>query len=235
MYKIYNKDNMEMIFPEQVDLVYSDCIYENLNLDWVDYYWSIIKSNGIMIVQTDYHSVFEIGHKMKKLPGAEFVNHLSWKNEWGNHPKNRFHQCFDDIIVFCKGNKWKFYSDRIQVPKATAKTKLNPSGRETKTATAFVDDICLTTTSNERVKKEDGHLIRWQKPIKLFDRIISPFTDEGDMVVDNFMGSGSLGVWCIRNSRNYVGIEYDKEVFDLASERLHLEYADIQQDLYLNN
>jgi DNA modification methylase len=97
---------------------------------------------------------------------------------------------------------------------------LNPSGRTTKNATAWIDDICLTTTAKERVKKSDGHLVRWQKPVRLFDRVVAPFTDEGDDVLDNFMGSGSLGEWCIKNNRNYTGIEYDKEVFGLAKNRL---------------
>ena len=150
------------------------------------------------------------------------MNHCVQKNEWGNHPKNKFHQCYDDILIFAKGNNWKFYSERVQVPKVTNNKGLNPSGRETKTATAWIDDICLTTTSKERIKQEDGHLIKWQKPLKLFDRIIAPFTNENDNILDPFMGSGSLGEWCVKNNRNYTGIENDKAVFDLAKQRLSL-------------
>ena len=148
--------------------------------------------------------------------GANFINHLVWKNEWGNHPRNKFHQCYDDILIFSKGKDYKFYPDRIQVPKATANTKLNPSGRTTKTATAWIDDITLTTTSRERVKKTDGHNIRWQKPLKLYDRIILPFSDFSDNILDPFSGSGSLAKWCLLNNRNYYGIEIDKEVYEIS-------------------
>jgi len=78
----------------------------------------------------------------------------------------------------------------------------------------------LTTTAKERIKKADGHLVRWQKPVKLFERIIAPFVDEGDYVLDPFMGVASLGEYCLKNNLNYVGIEYDKEPFELAKERL---------------
>lgn len=201
------------------DLVYCDMIYENSDFDFIKKYWRKLKENGIFIVQTDYHTNWKVRSVFEnELLKSYFVNELVWKNEWGNHPKNKFHQCYDNIIIYAKGKNYKFYPDRIQVPKATANTKLNPSGRETKTATAWIDDICLTTTSKERVKKEDGHLIRWQKPLKLFDRIISPFTDEGDLIIDPFMGSGSLGKWCVKNNRNYIGIELDDEVFKLAKE-----------------
>jgi adenine specific DNA methylase Mod len=210
---------------KKFDLIYADMIYENDRCEWIFKYWNLLKDNGIFITQTDWHTdwlirwYFETNSILKN--NAFFVNDLKWKNEWGNHPKRKMHQCFDSIIVYAKGENYKFYPDRIQVDKVTKNKGLNPSGRETKQATAWIDDICLTTTAKERVKKSDGHLVRWQKPVRLFDRIIAPFTDEHDIVLDPFMGVGSLGEWCIKNNRDYVGIEYDKEVFGLAEERLN--------------
>jgi len=205
---------------QKFDLIYCDMIYENLDVSWIDKYWEYLKPNGIFIVQTDWHTNWLIRYTLEILSDSLFVNHLVWKNEWGNHPKNKFHQCYDDIIIFSKGKDYKFYSDKIQVDKATKNKGLNPSGRQTKTATAWVDDICLTTTSKERIKKEDGHLAKWQKPIRLFDRIIAPFTDENDIILDPFMGVASLGEWCIKNRRHYTGIEYDKNIFNLAETRM---------------
>jgi len=207
MYKIFNNDNMNLIFRDQADLVFADMIYENLDFSWATYYWDILKFGGIFIVMTDWHSAAEIKVHINSLPDANLVNWIIWKNEFGNFPKNKFRQCHDDILIFTNGACYKFRSDRIQVDKVTKSKGLNPSGRETKQATAWVDDICLTTTSKERIKKSDGHLVQWQKPIKLFDRIIAPFTDKGDNILDPFMGSGSLGEWSIRNNRNYVGSE----------------------------
>ncbi len=202
------------------NLVYADCIYEDIDMTWAVLFYEKLIEGGIFIIQTDWHTNYLYRHLLQNRMGANFVNHLVWKNEWGNHPKNKFHQCYDDILIFSKGKNYKFYPERIQVPKATAKTKLNPSGRETKTATAWIDDITLTTTAKERVMGSDGHLIRWQKPQKLYDRIIMPFTDELDFVVDPFMGSGSLGKWCKKNNRNYLGIEIDEEIYRIALKNL---------------
>ena len=124
--------------------------------------------------------------------------------------------------MFSNGKNYKYYPEKVQIPKATANTKLNPSGRNTKPATAFIDDICLTTTSKERIKKDDGHLIRWQKPLKLMQRIVDPYTDEGDLVVDPFMGVATLGHWCVLNNRNYIGVENNIEPFELAAKRLKI-------------
>lgn len=216
---LLNMNNMDFASTHGYDLIYCDMIYENKDLTWMDEYWKYLNKDGIFIVQTDFHTSYLVRAKLETL--GLFVNHLVWKNEWGNHPKNRFHQCYDDIIIFSQSMSYKFYSERIQVDKVTKNKGLNPSGRDTKTATAWIDDICLTTTAKERVKKSDGHLVRWQKPVRLFDRIIALFTDEDDWILDPFMGSGSLGEWCVLNNRNYVGIEYDEEVFKLAQKRLN--------------
>ena len=85
----------------------------------------------------------------------------------------------------------------------------------------FYDLGNFSTMSKERIKKNDGHNIQWQKSLKLMNRLCLPFTDVDDLIVDPFMGSGSLGEWAIKNNRNYVGIEYDKIVFELAKQRLN--------------
>lgn len=87
-------------------------------------------------------------------------------------------------------------------------------------ATAWIDDICLTTTSKERVKGLDGHLVKWQKPIGLLRRIFSPFVDKGDWILSPFMGTGTCGIVAQELGCNYIGIEIDKNIFNLAKERI---------------
>lgn len=217
-----NMDNMKFETSRKFDFIYADMIYEDLNLSWLNKYWEFLKDGGIFVVQTDWHSIFEVGYHMKyKLKDSFHLNNIVWKNEFGNFPKNKFRQAHDDIVIFSKGKNYKFYPEKVQMEKATAKSKgLNPSGRTTKLATSVWSDITLTTIAKERIKKEDGHNIKWQKPIELMERLVIPFTDEGDWVLDNFMGSGTLAEWCKRNKRNYVGIEYDKEPYSLAKSRL---------------
>lgn len=212
-------DNMN-VFLDQADLVYADMIYENLDFQWILKYWNILKPNGIFIVQTDYHSSAEVKVFIENMFNVKLLNWLIWKNEFGNFKKDRFRQCHDDILIFNKGPHYKWYPDRIQVPKATAKSKgLNPSGRDTKLATSVITDICLTTVANERVKNGETNL-RWQKPIALMDRLFQPFTDGGDTIIDPFLGSGTTAEWCFRNNRRCIGIEKDEGVYHLATQRL---------------
>ena len=52
------------------------------------------------------------------------------------------------------------------------------------------------------------------------DYFIKTYTNEDMLVLDNCMGSGSTGIACINTYRNFIGIELDKQYFDIAKERL---------------
>ncbi len=58
-----------------------------------------------------------------------------------------------------------------------------------------------------------------EKPVKLMEFILQA-TNEGDTVLDPFMGSGTTGVACLKNKRRFIGIEVEEYFFDLAVKRL---------------
>jgi len=65
-----------------------------------------------------------------------------------------------------------------------------------------------------------GRLHPSEKPIPLLEYLIKTYTQEGMMVLDNTMGSGSTGVACVNTNRDFVGIELDKNYFNIAKNRI---------------
>lgn len=59
-----------------------------------------------------------------------------------------------------------------------------------------------------------------QKPVELLEYLIRTYTDEGDTVLDNCMGSGSTGVACVNTDRRFIGIEKEERYFDIAKKRI---------------
>lgn len=59
-----------------------------------------------------------------------------------------------------------------------------------------------------------------QKPVSLLEYLIKTYTNAGDLVLDNCMGSGSTGVACLNTGRDFIGIELDKNYFSIAKERI---------------
>ncbi len=60
-----------------------------------------------------------------------------------------------------------------------------------------------------------------EKPVELLEYLIKTYTDEGDTVLDSCMGSGSTGTACQNINRNFIGIEINRETFEIAKERIN--------------
>ena len=65
-----------------------------------------------------------------------------------------------------------------------------------------------------------GRLHPTQKPVELLEYLIKTYTNENEVVSDTFMGSGSTGVACMNTNRSFIGIELDKNYFEIAKKRI---------------
>ena len=66
----------------------------------------------------------------------------------------------------------------------------------------------------------DRGLHTTQKPVELLEYLIKTYTNEGEIVLDNCMGSGSTCVACVNTNRHYIGFELDQQYYDIACKRL---------------
>ena len=64
-----------------------------------------------------------------------------------------------------------------------------------------------------------------QKPLELIEKLVLASSNEGDTVLDPCMGSGTTGVACKKNNRKFIGIEMDREFYNIASHRIELDVA----------
>lgn len=138
----------------------------------------------------------------------------------------------ENIIVFSKGTTY---------PMSKNKMKYYPQGliELNKYIRHGVNNIMTKTGSNKKSEKilqeytnyprrilkydKDGKLHSSQKPVALLEYLIKTYTNEGDLVLDNCMGSGSTGVACKHLNRKFIGIELDREYFEIAKNRIENE------------
>lgn len=95
---------------------------------------------------------------------------------------------------------------------------------------------------NKRPKKDDGwrypkRVIKFkiergihptQKPVTLFEYLIKTYTNEGEVVLDNCMGSGTTAIAALNTNRTFIGIEKEKEYVDIANERIKLSQLSLE-------
>jgi site-specific DNA-methyltransferase (adenine-specific) len=75
-----------------------------------------------------------------------------------------------------------------------------------------------TILTIDKVRKGSVHPT--QKPVALMEYLIRTYTNPGDTVLDNCMGSGTTGVACVNTGRNFIGIEKDEKYFEIAKQRI---------------
>ena len=77
------------------------------------------------------------------------------------------------------------------------------------------------------VPNRNGKLHPTEKPVELLEYLIKTYSNEDDTILDNCMGSGTTAIAAIREKRNFIGFELNKEYYDKACERIKLEQAQL--------
>jgi len=94
------------------------------------------------------------------------------------------------------------------------------SGKEYKQSfTNYPSEILEFATESNTVHET-------QKPVKLIEYLIRTYSNEGEIVLDNTMGSGTTGVGCVLTGRRFIGMELEKKYFDLSKERIEKAIKD---------
>ena len=79
----------------------------------------------------------------------------------------------------------------------------------------------INLISFDKSGHKDMLLHNTQKPVALMEYLIKTYSNEGDLVLDNCMGSGTTGVACVNLNRDFIGMELDEKYFEIASERIN--------------
>lgn len=164
---------------------------------WISDYSQLLEKNGSMIIFCSYRFMSYIIDKLES-SGLTVKDIIIWKksNPMPRNIERRYVQDTEFAIwAVNKKAKWVFN-------KPTNIPYLRPSYE----------------TSIVSGKERTNHPT--QKSLKLMEELIKIHTNSNDTILDPFMGSGSTGVASIKNGRKFIGIELDKEYFDIAAKRL---------------
>ena len=175
------------------------------NLAWLSACQKVLKRDGTIWVSGTQHNIFDIGFALQQL-GFKILNMITWEkpNPAPNLSCRYFTHSTELLIWASKSEKSKhtFNYDLMRAENG---------GKQMKSVWTF--------TAPKNVEKTFGKHPT-QKPVDLLNRIINASTNEEDMVLDPFLGSGTAAVSCVLNNRKYIGIEKEKEYFELAKKRV---------------
>lgn len=235
---IYNEDcltGMSKIPDNSVDMVCCDLPYGTTACSWdiiipFDRLWEqykrILKPNGVVVLfgQEPFSSYL-------RLSNIEWYKYdIYWEKERLTNiqqVKRRVGKTVETISVFYK-NQCTYNPQMLNYdgPKRTNKVKNGTLGKLTdsnvKKVKEYEDTGKRYPTQVWKFKRDvlTSNLHPTQKPIKLIEELINTFSNEGDVVLDNCMGSGTTAIACINTNRKYIGFELDEKYFKVCQERI---------------
>ena len=157
----------------------------------------------------------------------EFVQNLVWHKQRGHGSWRFWLRCSEYCMIFAdsyrdaKINKDVFYIQGDLLPPPFKGQ--NGKDRETpryRRRTDVWDDLEVLYAHPNKEYKEYSHPNITRKPETLFEKIISAHTDEGDVVLDPFVGTGSVLEAALELKRNFIGFENNPDHRDFALNRL---------------
>lgn len=237
--KIYHMDcleGMKLIPDKSIDMILCDLPYGTTQNKWDsvidlkslwEQYERIIKDRGAIVLtaQTPFDKI--LGSSNIKMLKYEWI----WKKNRGTghlNAKKMPMKNHENILIFYK--KLPIYNPQMRDGESYVRT----SGRG---SSNYGSQILVETTNDKRyplsviefpVVERTVHPT--QKPVELFEYMILTYTNEGDIVLDNCMGSGTTAIAAINTNRNFIGFELEKEYFDIANKRIEDTYNSIKNN-----
>ena len=243
--KIYKGDCLELmkeIPDESIDFICCDPPYGTTSIKWDsvldfnkmwDQYDRIIKPKGVMcLFGSQPFSAQLICSKLEW-----FRYELVWnKNKCGSPglAKKRPMKTHENILIFYKnaGGTYNLQMTEGKPFKRKSKNKegyvgkkndhgygLKPRKEFENKGTRYPKSI-LNISRNFSAQQQ---IHPTQKPVPLMEWLIKTYSNEGEVVLDNCMGSGSTGVAAVRLNRKFIGMEYDDQYFEICQERIPID------------
>ena len=241
---------MKNIEDNSVDCIICDLPYGTTSCSWdivipFDELWQnynrIIKDSGVIVLfgSQPFTSLL-ISSNIDR-----FKEELIWvknKSAHGLQGQQKHLKCHENIVVFCNTNKYTYNAILWNVPEDfiikrrtdTITNEVNniigldKTGRVRKKDDGTRLPISLlpfkvpySPKKNSKTKNGDYRVHPTQKPIALIEYLIKTYTNEGDIVLDNCMGSGTTGVACKNTHRKFIGIELDDNYYEIATNRIN--------------
>ena len=238
--KIYNMDcleGMKYIDDKSIDMILCDLPYGTTACKWDtiipfeplwEQYKRIIKDNGAIVLTASQPFTSALVMSNPKM----FRHHWIWNKRMGSNffnVKSQPLKIHEEVVVFSK--KRAFYNPIMRPGKMRVKgSDKQYSGdnvlgnyKKTKTKNNLYYPVSILDFSNAN---RTNKVHPTQKPVPLFEYLIKTYTNEGEIVLDNCIGSGTTAIACINTNRNYIGFEIDKHYCDIANKRIQKALAE---------
>lgn len=202
------------------------------------------KCVDLVLTDPPYGMSFQSNHRKEKYAQIQNDNNLDWLDDWCKQI-NRIKKDNSHIYIFCSWHNVDVFKNTVEkffpIKNILIWEKNNTGMGDLINDYAPQYEMCLySNPSNKALNgRRDSNILRYartqnelhptQKPTELFSFLVAKSTNENDLVLDCFSGSGTTAIACHNLKRRFICIEKDKDYYEASVKRL----ADAQKQLTL--
>lgn len=223
-------DELKKLDAHSVDLVMCDLPYGITALEWdtkidIDKLWKELLRVGKPNTPYFFFCTLKFGVEIINANPKMFKTDFVWNKMRLTNPmiaRTGFNRSHETILVFYDKSPpyyhMKYHTKENALRKGMSKVPICGKQVDTQFASKYTPPLPLSIMDSNPVKVNQLH--RTQKPLEILEKIIKYYTDDGAVVLDPTMGSGSTGEACRNLGRRFIGIEKDPEIYEGTKKRL---------------
>lgn len=231
---------MKEIADKSIDMILCDLPYGTTNIKWDvvipfpplwENYLRIIKDNGAIVLTAQQPFTTDLINSCRKYFRYEIIWEKTQKMGFldANRKPLRAHE--NILLFYKKSPTYNPQKIKVDVPigrvrqqsgsRAEHYNKMR-TGRHVDDGTRFPASVLKISNWNGALFGKTNNATKHptQKPVALFEWLVKTYTNEGEIVLDNCMGSGTTGIACKNLNRDFIGIEKEEKYFLIAKERI---------------
>jgi DNA modification methylase len=190
--------------------------YISFTKDWTKEATRILKPNGTIYVFMGFRFISYLYQILENDNSLYFNNWICWFYTQGIGKKKGFSPRHDDILMFTKSKDFTFNLDDVRIPQKYYRSVNNMRGANPGDVWEFSHiHYCQENRQNHPTQKPEG----------LMERMVLASSNENDLVVDPFSGSGTTLRVCQQLKRDCVGIELNEEYIKSTEKRLSEDFV----------
>jgi site-specific DNA-methyltransferase (adenine-specific) len=234
---------MNRIPDKSIDMILCDLPYGTTSSKWDniipfeplwEQYNRVIKENGAIVLFSSQPFTTDLINSNRSMFRQELIWYKNIKTGSALAKKRPLKQ-HENIIVFYK--KQPTYNPQMEMRTEDELKRLSKNSECKSNKNNVIGDL------NNKIQKRENMLYKYpttilqfngvfnrsgektdhpnQKPIELLKWLISTYSNEGELILDNCMGSGSTAIACMETKRNYIGFETDLTYYNITEKRIH--------------
>lgn len=181
--------------------------YYEFTLNWLQAVWKTLKPNGSGLIFSGWNNLGDILNALTEI-GGRLVNHIIWKYQFGVFTKKKFVSSHYHLLYFTKLSE-KNDNQRTFNRIAEFTNSKNPKK-------LYFEDVWIIN----RDYQKGGEKTPTRLPLAVTDKCVQMCSNENDVILEPFLGSGSVALSCLKFNRQFIGFEISKPIFNVAVGRI---------------